>query len=266
GMRPDLIFRSGSVHMAELLDEGTFTLWARTSDLPYTLPSHVSMMTGVRPTRHGIEENEYRLDRYPQFPTIFEAAHEKGLTTAFVAGKSKLKVLCKPGSIDHDFVEDQDDEKVAERAVRVLRDQKPNLLVVHFRGCDYAGHFHEWGSPQQLAALRDIDAGVGQILRAVEAGGMAGETAVLLTADHGGAGITHWEDHRGSTIPWVIRGPGIRRQFDLDRLGSRTPVKTEDTFATVVALLGLPMPQDVDGKPVMEIVDVPSTEMLRDRP
>jgi predicted AlkP superfamily pyrophosphatase or phosphodiesterase len=264
GLRPDLIFRGGCIHIAALLDSGTFTLWARTCDVPFTLPSHASMLTGVKPSRHGIEENEYRLDHFPAVPTLFDAAREKGLSTAFVAGKGKLKVLCRPGSVTHDLAEDQPDDEVADRAVALLKTHRPELMVVHFRGVDYGGHFGEWGSPKQIAALRPIDDGVGKIVAAVDAadGGLAGETVILLTADHGGAGLSHWNDVRSTTIPWIVRGPGIRRGFDLDRLGGDV-VRTEDTFATVAMFLGLSTYSDIDGKPITDVLDAPGGELLQ---
>ena len=38
-----------------LMHRGSFTMWAQTTAVSVTLPSHVSMLTGVPPSMHGIE-------------------------------------------------------------------------------------------------------------------------------------------------------------------------------------------------------------------
>jgi arylsulfatase A-like enzyme len=221
------------------------------------------MFTGVTPTRHGIDFNHEEPGIFPAYPTLFEVAHEQGLTTAIVAGKSKLRVLAKPGTIDWEWLQDVDCEEVAAEAERVILTHRPNLTFVHFRDCDYGGHFHTWGSPKQLAALKRIDDGIGRILAAVDRSGMRGSTLVLVTADHGGSGVGHGPDGPGSTIPWIVRGPGVHPNFDLDRIGFLT-VHVEDTFATVSLMLGLPITPDIDGKPIRQIVDQTGVELMRD--
>ena len=93
--------------MHAMLDRGTFTFWARTTAESITLPSHTSMVTGVQPTKHGIQWNaDLPLEHpiYPAYPTLFELAHKAGYTTAMAAGKSKFITLNVPGSIDYLFV------------------------------------------------------------------------------------------------------------------------------------------------------------------
>jgi len=77
---------------------------------------------------------------------------------------------------------------------------------------------------------------------------------VILSADHGGAGRTHGpEDPRSRTIPWIIAGPGIRRNFDLTRIADLN-VETTDTFATACALLNIPIERRISGKFVSQIL------------
>ena len=60
-----------------------------------TYPCHVSMMTGVYPDRHGVVNNEQTIlcetstpwefyARAVKVPTLFDKAHEAGMTTACV--------------------------------------------------------------------------------------------------------------------------------------------------------------------------------------
>lgn len=265
GLRPDLIFRANAVHMIGLMNAGTFSLWGHTVDPPLTLPSHASMITGVKPERHGVTYNAYEPDQFPLRPTLFEEAKARGMTTALASGKQKLRVLTRPGSVDWLFAEDADAGPVSAEAARVLREHKPTFLMVHFSEVDRAGHGQGWGSPRQLIDVRAADDGVGRVVAAVDAAGLGGSTLVIVTADHGGAGEGHGPNNAGYTIPWIVRGPGVRVGYDLDRLGP-PGVKTEDTFATVCAFLGIPLRPDLDGRPVLEIVDRTGQELLQSAP
>ena len=262
GGRPDLLLRGDTPVLHAMLYRGSFTFWARTTAESVTLPSHTSMMTGVQPTKHGIQWNaDLPLSRpvYPAYPTLFQIAHKAGLTTAMAAGKSKFATLNVPGSIDHVFLPalDKADSNgdVTGPAVDMMARFKPDLLYVHLPSTDNAGHRYGWASPQYMAALHDADTCIGRILAAVDEAGLTGSTFVLVTADHGGAGRGHGpDDPRSRHIPWIITGPGIRRGLDLTTFGD-LQVDTEDTFSTACYLLGLVAPRAVEGKPVTQIVD-----------
>src|SRR5215218_1539354 len=96
GCRPDLLLRADCPNVRAMMKNGSFSFWARTTAMSITLPSHVSMLTGVIPQRHGIMWNEdLPLERpvYPKFPTIFELAHNAGYSTALISGKGKFKEI-----------------------------------------------------------------------------------------------------------------------------------------------------------------------------
>ena len=89
---------------------------------------------------------------------------------------------------------------------------------------------------------------------ALDEAGVRGATLVILTADHGGAGMTHGpDDPRSRHIPWIAAGPGIRRGFDLTR-NAALEVNTEDTFATACYMLGIKPSAKVTGKAVTDVV------------
>jgi len=56
GLRPDLLLRGRTPAIANLMQHGSYTLAARTIVEGYTVPSHVSMLTGVVPSRHALVE------------------------------------------------------------------------------------------------------------------------------------------------------------------------------------------------------------------
>ncbi len=267
GCRPDLVLRGDTPVMHAMLDRGSYTFWARTTAESVTLPSHTSMVTGVQPTKHGIQWNaDLPLTHpvYPAYPTLFELAHKAGYTTAMAAGKSKFDALAVPGSLDHVFLPTTDtmgNDGVADAAVGFIQRYRPDVLFVHLPATDNAGHKNGWASPPYMAALHDADTCVGRILKAVDDAGLTGHTFVLVTSDHGGAGRGHGpDDARSRHIPWICVGPGIRRGLDLTTYGD-LQIDTEDTFATACYLLGIPVLKTVEGKPVTQIVE--RTELLK---
>lgn len=258
GLRPDRLLLADTPVLHAMLREGAYTMWAQTTAVSVTLPSHVSMLTGVSPGKHGITWNTnlaLQTMIYPHYPTLFETAKDAGYTTALVSGKTKFRFLAKPGTLDHFFLPEQQDyeadEPVADEAVRVIAMLKPEVLFVHLPANDKSGHKHGWGSREQLETIARADACVGRLLAALEQAGLKSSTLVVVTSDHGGAGLTHGaEDPRSRHIPWIVTGPGVKPGFDLTQLAGLA-VRTEDTCATAWWALGLALPEYFDGKPVL---------------
>ncbi len=260
GLRPDVLLRANAPTIRRLMHEGSFSFWAQTTDVAITLPSHVSMLTGVTPSRHGVDWNSDKpADQtfYPRSPTLFELAKRAGYTTAMAAGKSKFIILARPGTVDWLDLPSktkETDQQVADAALNIFNSHHPVIFFVHFPGPDTVGHSVGWGTPDQIAAVEKVDACLSQLLSAYSQAGLADSTLVLLTADHGGSAHNHGaNDPRSRYIPWIITGPGIRHDFDLTTVPS-LQIHTEDTFATVCFLMGIPFPPDIDGKPIRQIL------------
>ena len=263
GLRPDLALRANMPALRGLLRNGAYTFWATTTAVAVTLPSHTSMVTGVSPDKHGVTWNgdmPLRKQIYPRQPTVMEMARKAGLVTAMVAGKSKLSTLNKPGTINYAVYPStgnslSSDNTVATAAEKILAAHKPGLTFIHFADVDSAGHEHGWGSPQQIATIEHTDTRLARILSSLNRAGMRQSTVVIVSADHGGAGLKHGaNDARSRHIPWIIAGPGIKRGYDLTRR-AEVMVRTEDSAATISYLLGLPQRGYFDGKPVMAAFD-----------
>jgi predicted AlkP superfamily pyrophosphatase or phosphodiesterase len=260
GLRPDMMLRSNTPVMKSMMRSGSYTMWARTTEVSITLPSHVSMLTGVVPERHGIWWNieidkEYM--KYPAVPTIFELAKARGLTTALAVGKGKLDALGRPGTLDWAYWPDGYAQayQVADEARKIIEQHRPQLLFIHFPDVDAAGHGSGWGSKQQVMAVEKADKAMGVVLAGLRHAGIFEKTVIILSSDHGGAGYSHGaDDARSRSIPWIICGPGIRKGFDLTTRGQIT-VNTEDTFATACYLLHIPIDEEVDGKAVLQVVE-----------
>src|SRR5688500_10406872 len=170
GLRPDVLLRADAPRIRGMMSQGSFTFWARSTAVSITLPTHVSMLTGVEPQVHGIHWNAglpLSEPVYPKVSTIFELAKKAGYSTGAVTGKSKFDVLGKPGTIDHSYWPDEaksTDADVAKNAQQVLRSHRPDVFFVHFPGVDNVGHKAGWGTHEQLAAVAEADKCVGELI------------------------------------------------------------------------------------------------------
>src|SRR4026208_1400028 len=94
GGKPGVIAQSRMPFLKRLVAEGACTWTARTIFPSITLPSHVSMLTGVGPARHQILWNVWKPEAgVVKVPTIFSEARKLDLLTAMFVGKEKFRHL-----------------------------------------------------------------------------------------------------------------------------------------------------------------------------
>jgi phosphopentomutase len=208
------------------------------------------MTTGMTPEKHGLTWGMPYIG-WPGIngPTLFSVAHAAGFSTAMAFGKHKLRYMILPNSVDKLFGEDTHDLEVKNEAVKMIEEGMPNVLFIHFPDTDRVGHAFGWMSDNQLFAVDYTDALIGEIVDTLEAGGYLPNTLLIITADHGGQGKGHGDDSPlDRTIPWLAVGPGVPEGVILN-----SPINTYDTAATALYALKLPIPENWDGKPVLEI-------------
>jgi phosphopentomutase len=164
-----------------------------------------------------------------------------------VVTKEKLVHLAPPGTVDEFLYQSVGDFALAEIAAAEIGEGF-GVLFVHFAGPDAGGHLYGWMSESYLGTVHNTDIAVARLLEALDAAGLTESTLVILTADHGGHGTIHGTDLlEDTTIPWIVAGPGV-----IPGLSLQTPVRVFDTAATAAWALGLPLPGDMDGAPVLE--------------
>ena len=54
GLRPDLLLRAYMPRVRGLCAAGSYTFWAETTPEAYTLPCHLTMLTGAPAEAHGV--------------------------------------------------------------------------------------------------------------------------------------------------------------------------------------------------------------------
>jgi predicted AlkP superfamily pyrophosphatase or phosphodiesterase len=268
GGKPADIQQSRMPVLERLVAEGAHTWTANTIFPSTTLPGHTSMLTGVGPEKHHILWNSWvPTNGMVGVPTVFSEAKRAGFTTAMFVGKEKFRHLLRTNSVDefnyHNSVarkvvkSDSGVGKVKKEGTvlgdQVVRDaaayivqHKPNLCFIHFADPDVAGHKYGWGSTKQLKSFAQADADLDVVLKAIREAGIADESVVIVSADHGGHGKGHGtKSPEDMHIPWIAWGKGVRKGFTIT-----APVTTYDTAATALWLLDVTCPASLDGQPV----------------
>ena len=252
GLRPDAIFAAPMPNLITLMQSGAFSLGAQTVFPSVTLVAHASMLSGLCPSKHGVDWNEYLPNLgYAEGTDLFDLAHAASLKTVMYVGKQKLSQVTEPTSLDtYVFINDSDTAFMGSLIANFPDDF--GILFIHLLATDLAGHAYGWLSPQQMDVIRRADEALGMLLAELEARNLRGETLIIVTSDHGGIGHSHGGDSREEmTIPWIAAGAGIRP------VTLTTRVQTIDSAATAAFALGLPLPAEWDGVPIYEAFGLP---------
>jgi predicted AlkP superfamily pyrophosphatase or phosphodiesterase len=193
-----------------------------------TWPNHTAMVTGVNAAHHGViynglpvrpgEGKALRVEPWVPKPelvqarTVYDAAHEAGLTTAEV----DWVAIYRPPTIDWSFPElPSADGKVEKEmlasgavtadelatwsktsnilhddvwmraAAHIIEKHKPNLLLVHLLLTDQIQHAYGGRSQAANTALILADRQLQRILDAVDHVGIRETTSIFVVSDHG---------------------------------------------------------------------------------
>ncbi len=193
-----------------------------------TWPNHTTYVTGVTPSKHQVMFNglltrdatgvpkiePWRPKReMVKAPTVYDAAHAAGLTTAQV----DWVAIYEPETITWAFPERPNPEGPIERemvaaglvttddvatfnkgtasawrdqvwtdaAIHILERHKPNLLLFHLLALDGTHHTYGPGTSASTTAMAFQDAQVARLMAALERAGLKDKTTVVVLADHG---------------------------------------------------------------------------------
>lgn len=158
------------------------------------------------------------------------------------AGEERT-LIASPKVATYDLQPEMSEPEVARALASAIRAGEADVYIVNFANCDMVGHT---GSiPAAVKAVEAVDAGVGEVLAAVEeAGGIA-----FVTADHGNADKMLSEDgsphtaHTTALVPFVLidaSGKGLHLTGEDGALCDIAP--------TILNAIGLPAPVEMTGK------------------
>lgn len=223
-----------------------------------TWPNHTTYVTGVTPAKHHVMFNGLltrdaaglpRIEPWRprremvKAPTVYDAAHAAGLTTAQV----DWVAIHEPETITWAFAERPDPAGVIEKemvaaglvtaddiatfntntaaawrdqvwtdaAVHILERHKPNLLLFHLLALDSTHHAYGPGTLASTTGMAFVDGQVARLLAALDRSGLADKTTVVVLADHGFRSARRTINlNVALRQAGMIRGDGAARQVD----------------------------------------------------
>lgn len=237
------------------------------SHVPLTVPSHATMLTGLLPFQNGVRDNIGFL-LSPRQVTLPGWLRSHGYATGAAVSSY---VLERSRGLDagFDFYDDEfpkggPDERPSDVTAQRLEawsdsaGSKPQFLFLHL----YEPHFpYEPPEPYRTryrtrpydGEIAAADAAVGRFVDSLRKKGLYDRALLLFASDHGEGLGDHGEDEHGvflyretTRVPLLVKLPGSKRAGGV----VREPVGLTDIVPTVAALLGLPPPPDLAGRPL----------------
>lgn len=205
GVHPDYLGRGDTPHLDRLVREGVHAQWMTPSYPSLTFPNHYTLVTGLRPDRHGIVHNTMQDEWLGRFwlsnrDAVGDGRWWDGVPVWVAAERAGLRTatLSWPGSeapVDgirptrwHAF---DASRPIAERVAMVAdwlaepEATRPRFATLYFEHPDSAAHAHGPHSNELRETMRTVDAAMGELRARMERSGAWQRTDVVIVSDHG---------------------------------------------------------------------------------
>lgn len=247
------------------------------AQVPLTLPSHASLLSGLLPPHHGLRNNG--AGAFPEgTATLATMLSGAGYRTGAFLGAF---VLDRRFGLGRGFQTYDDEIERAPGANVVLEAERPGREVVD-RALAWMGQesgkqpFFLWvhlydahapyvpPSPQRErhpgrpydGEIATVDEQLGRLLQELERRGLADSTVVAVAADHGEALGEHGEQTHGLLlyeptlrVPLLMRAPGLPAGKAI-----QTPVSLVDVGPTLAGMVGKSLPGTLDGRDLSAVL------------
>jgi len=211
-----------------LMAQGAYARAMNPINPTVTWPNHTAMVTGVNASKHHVIVNglivKQRTDSAPKIephtpktelvavPTVYDAAHKAGLTTAevdWVAIEKADSITWRfteygdpKGEIEHDLIQqgamtaddvvhfNKPSQAWRDRiytlaAADIIRKHHPDLMLFHLLALDGIEHQTGFGNNSDINTIAFLDDRVRDIVDAVREAGDLEKTTFLVVSDHG---------------------------------------------------------------------------------
>ncbi len=243
-------------NLKHMMQTGSYSLHVRTVLPSSSAVNWASMLMGAGPTMHGYTEWGSQKPEIPSikttanglFPSLFNAIASKNpkATFAVIHSCPGIGYLIDKKVVQQVYNMEDNEEKTLEKAIEVIKKDKPTLTFIHFDQPDGVGHQIGHNTPEYFAELKNVDKRIGQLQQAVKDAGIEKETIFVIAADHGGID----KGHGGKTlaeveIPFIMTGPGVPKGKKVEE-----PMVIYDIAPTLTWLLGASQDEVWRGKPI----------------
>jgi predicted AlkP superfamily pyrophosphatase or phosphodiesterase len=168
-----------------------------------TFPNHYTLVTGLRPGRHGIVNNWFHdpalRDNFTMERTepawwdggepIWVTAEKQGVRSAcyFWPGSESAIHGVRPQLLKPFLKKLTPQERVAGvlEWFALPAEQRPRLATLYFDTVDTAGHDFGPDSPEVAAAIKEVDSAIAALLAGLERLGLRESANLVFVADHG---------------------------------------------------------------------------------
>jgi predicted AlkP superfamily pyrophosphatase or phosphodiesterase len=213
GFRADYLQRGKTPTLAAMASDGVSAVM-RPSFPSITFPNHYTLVTGLRPDRHGVVNNNmedaarpgvvFSLGRpdivhdpiwWDQAEPLWVTAEKAGVRTATMFWPGSDAPI--RGVQPHDWRLFDKNVAPEARVEQVLSwldrpaAERPHFVTLYFNAVDSAGHAFGPDSEEVNSALQQTDAAVGLLLGGLQKRGLLASTNLVVVADHGMSATSH---------------------------------------------------------------------------
>jgi arylsulfatase A-like enzyme len=263
------------------------------AECSWTIPSHLTMLTGLYPSNHGVQDDKTRLPL--DVATLAELLQAEGVRTF---GEADGAYLSRPKMFGRGF----DEYRSERRGLRVILPAVDSALRGMAEGDRYFGFVHSYDihcpydpplrfrhafhgegsepidvdgrcpnltfnkmdlTPGQVRYISDcydggvlyVDTMLGEFLKRLESTGVLADTALLFVSDHGEEFQEHGRiGHQATLHVEQLRVPMILYVPGLAPQVIEEPVGLADVMPTVLELLGVAPPAGLDGRSLVPLL------------
>ncbi|MFC3713861.1 alkaline phosphatase family protein [Sphingoaurantiacus capsulatus] len=218
GFRPDYLDRGITPNLSRLAAGGVRGAM-RPSFPSKTFPNHWTLVTGLRPDRHGIVANRFEAEGRTDVFTmasddpfwwnaavpIWVDAEKAGVRTATMFWPGSIvaiggtRAAAWPYKIDggtraQDFVQYYEEVGTTQRVATLIdwlrrpATTRPRFLTTYFEAVDTIGHENGPDHPETNKAIAEVDAAIGLLVSELAALGQPAN--LVIVADHGMAAVS----------------------------------------------------------------------------
>ena len=201
-------------------------------------PQSLANTFGEYISEHGLTQLRIaETEKYAHVTFFFNGGVEKQYP-----GEDRILVK-SPKVATYDLQPEMSAYEVTDKLLAAIAEDRYDVIILNYANCDMVGHTGIFDAAK--AAVEAVDKCVGRVTDAILAkGGVA-----LITADHGNADHMFDEDgspftaHTTNPVPFCVVGYPCKL-----REGGRLA----DIAPTMLKILGLSQPQEMDGRSIIE--------------